>query len=66
MITYSLHFQVGEHVHIDGLTDLKGIVTEISIRHGGQTYEVAWWNERAHLTAWFQPSRLSAVEGRPA
>ena len=59
--TVTMDFCVGQPVHMDGLTDLRGYVTTVSIGERGTLYEVAWWNERSQCSAWFSPLRLEAA-----
>jgi ribosome modulation factor len=53
---------LGEPVHIDGDTSIKGYVTAIMFRETeASTYEVQWLHNGDNRTAWLVGWRLSAA-----
>ena len=44
---------------------IEGQVIAISIRAGGVTYEVAWWDGNTRSTAWCVATEFSVKNGEP-
>ena len=63
MKTIELPFDIGDRVHMDGMNDLIGHVTAISIGVNGLIYEVSWWSERTLQSGWFRLGRLTEIYG---
>ena len=54
-------FKVGTEVEITG--GITGKIDLIQINALGACYQVAWWDGRSRLTAWFCESELIVVCG---
>lgn len=57
---YAAPFSIGQRVHIDGCTDLKGTVTAILWRSAAvQQLEVSWIHNGSSMAAWVEPFRVT-------
>jgi hypothetical protein len=60
MMKITTQFEFGDRVTIDR-GDITGIVTAIAV-YGTETgiqYEVSWWHQGEHKSAWFYAWRVS-------
>jgi len=54
--------QIKARVHIDNDASITAVVLGYLVRAQGDQYEVAWFNNGSHHTAWVDGFRLSRAE----
>lgn len=55
----ALAYHIKARVHIDGDKSITAVVIGFLVRTQGSQYEVAWFSNGAHHTAWVDEFRLT-------